>query len=117
TVFALIIMLAFSNALAWIFAIVGMAAQSAEAAQAIAFPVLAPLVFASTAFVSAQNMPAPLKWFAEHQPVSIVIDAVRSLTYGGPFHDPEKVLAAIIWTVAIIAVAAPFAVRIYRRKV
>jgi ABC-2 type transport system permease protein/oleandomycin transport system permease protein len=117
TVFALMIMLAFSNALAWIFAIVGMSAQSAEAAQAIAFPVLAPLVFASTAFVSAAGMPTPLKWFAEHQPVSVVIDAVRSLTYGGPFHDPQKVVAALIWTAAIIAIAAPIAVRIYRRKV
>jgi ABC-type polysaccharide/polyol phosphate export permease len=75
------------------------------------------LVFASTAFVSADSMPGPLKWFAEHQPVSILIDAVRSLTYGGIFHDPEKVLAAVIWTVGIIAVAAPIAVRIYRRKV
>ena len=62
-------------------------------------------------------MPGPLKWFAEHQPVSIVIDAVRSLTYGGIFSDPSKVVAAIIWTAAIIALAAPTAVRIYRRKV
>src|SRR5262249_23619665 len=115
--FALALMLAFSNALAWIFAIVGMISPNAEAAQAASFPILAPLVFASTAFVSADTMPGPLKWFAEHQPVSIVIDAVRSLTYGGPFHDPEKVLAAIIWTAAIIAIAAPVAVRIYRRKV
>ena len=43
--------------------------------------------------------------------------SVRSLTYGGPFWDPEKVLAALIWCVAIIAVTAPLAVRIYRRKV
>jgi ABC-2 type transport system permease protein len=114
---ALLLMLAFSHALAWIFAIVGMSAANAEAAQAASFPILAPLVFASTAFVSADSMPAPLKWFAEHQPVSITIDAVRSLTYGGIFHDPEKVLAAIIWTAAIIAIAAPIAVRIYRRKV
>jgi len=75
------------------------------------------LVFGVHAFVSAASMPGPLKWFAEHQPVSILIDAVRSLTYGGIFHDPEKVLAAVIWTVAIIAIAAPWAVRIYRRKV
>jgi len=115
--FAIILMLAFSNALAWIFAIVGMSAQNAEAAQAASFPILAPLVFASTAFVSASTMPGPLKWFAEHQPVSIVIDAVRSLTYGGIFSDPSKVVAAIIWTAAIIALAAPTAVRIYRRKV
>jgi ABC-2 type transport system permease protein/oleandomycin transport system permease protein len=110
------IMLLFGHALSWLFALVGLNAANAEAAQAIAFPILAPLVFVSTAFVSATTMPAPLEWFAEHQPVSIVIDAVRSLTYGGPFSDPEKVFAAILWCVAIVAVCAPLAVRTYRRK-
>lgn len=114
---AILLMLFFSHALAWVFALVGLKATNAEAAQAASFPILAPLVFASTAFVSADTMPGPLKWFAEHQPVSIMIDGVRSLTYGGIFHDPEKVLASIIWSVAIIAVTAPLAVRIYRRKV
>ncbi|HEX5097390.1 MAG TPA: ABC transporter permease [Acidimicrobiia bacterium] len=116
-VLAIALMLFFSHALSWIFAIVGLAAQNAEAAQAAAFPILAPLVFASTAFVSAETMPGPLKWFAEHQPVSITVDAVRSLTYGGIFHDPSKVVASVIWSVAIIAVTAPLAVRMYRRKV
>lgn len=113
----LALMLLFSHALAWVFAIVGLNAANAEAAQAASFPILAPLVFASTAFVSAQSMPAPLKWFAEHQPVSIVIDAVRSLTYGGAFASTGKVLAALAWCIGIIAVAAPLAVSIYRRKV
>jgi ABC-2 type transport system permease protein len=113
----LALMLLFSHSLAWVFAIVGLNASSAEAAQAASFPILAPLVFASTAFVSAESMPAPLAWFAEHQPVSIVIDAVRSLTYGGAFASTGKVLAALAWSIGIIAVAAPIAVSIYRRKV
>jgi len=117
TIAGLAIMLLFSHALSWVFAIVGLKAVNAEAAQAASFPILAPLVFASTAFVSAETMPGPLKCFAEHQPVSITIDAVRSLTYGGMFSDPGKVLAAIVWSVAIIAIAAPIAVSIYRRKV
>jgi ABC-2 type transport system permease protein len=62
-------------------------------------------------------MPAPLEWFANHQPVSIVIDAVRAVTYGGQFASTSKVLAAIAWSLAIIVVAAPLAVRMYRRKV
>jgi len=111
------LMLLFSHALAWVFALVGLTAANAEAAQAASFPILAPLVFASTAFVAAAAMPAPLEWFANHQPVSIVIDGVRSLTYGGPFYAPGKVFAAILWSVGIIAVAAPLAVRMYRRKV
>ena len=88
---AIAVMLLFAHSLSWLFAIVGLNASTAEAAQAMAFPILAPLVFVSTAFVSPQSMPAPLKWFAEHQPVSIVIDAVRSLTYGGIFNDPGSV--------------------------
>ncbi len=113
----LALMLLFSHSLAWVFAIVGLNSSSAEAAQAASFPILAPLVFASTAFVSAASMPPPLQWFAEHQPVSIVIDAVRSLTYGGQFASTGKVLASLAWSVGIIAVAAPVAVSMYRRKV
>ena len=116
-IFGLLVMLLFAHSLTWVFAIVGLNASNAEAAQAISFPILAPLVFASTAFVSADSMPSALKWFAEHQPVSIAVDAVRSLTLGGPYHDPGKVLASILWSVGIVAVAAPLAVRMYRRKV
>jgi ABC-2 type transport system permease protein/oleandomycin transport system permease protein len=112
----LAVMLLFAHALSWLFAIVGLNATNAEAAQAAAFPIMAPLVFASTAFVSAETMPAPLEWFAEHQPVSIVIDAVRSLTYGAPFDSTSKVLGAIVWSVGIVAVTAPSAVLIFRRK-
>ena len=110
------LMLLFGHSLTWLFALVGLNASNAEAAQAMAFPIMAPLVFVSTAFVSASTMPAPLEWFAEHQPVSIVIDGVRSLTYGGQFADTGKVVASIVWSVAIIAICAPIAVRTYRRK-
>jgi ABC-2 type transport system permease protein/oleandomycin transport system permease protein len=110
------IMLLFGFALTWVFAIVGLAATNAESAQAAAFPIMAPLVFASSAFVPVESMPAPLEWFAKHQPVSIVIDAVRSVTYGEPFASTGKVVGAIVWSVAIVAVAAPIAVRVYRAK-
>jgi ABC-2 type transport system permease protein/oleandomycin transport system permease protein len=113
----LALMLLFAHALSWVFALVGLNASNAEAAQAASFPILAPLVFASTAFVSADRMPTPLEWFAKHQPVSIVIDGVRSLTYGQQFTSTSKVLAGIAWCVGIIAVTAPLAVAVYRRKV
>src|SRR5205085_10063270 len=100
----LAVMLLFAHALTWVFAIVGLSSPNAEAAQAAAFPIMAPLVFASTAFVSAASMPAPLEWFAEHQPVSIVLDAVRALTYGHQFASTGTVLAAILWSVGIIGV-------------
>jgi ABC-2 type transport system permease protein/oleandomycin transport system permease protein len=111
-----LLMLLFAHALTWLFAIVGLTAANAESAQAASFPIMAPLVFASTAFVSASSMPAPLEWFAKHQPVSIVIDGVRALTYGHQFASTSKVLAGVAWSVGMIAVAAPLAVSVYRRK-
>ena len=86
-----------------------------ETAQAAAFPILAPLVFASSAFVSTETMPGWLKVFADHQPVSVTASAVRALLQGGP--TTSYVLQSLGWIVAIIVVAAPLAVRRYRRAV
>jgi ABC-2 type transport system permease protein/oleandomycin transport system permease protein len=110
-----VVMLLFGFSLTWIFAIVGLAARDAETAQAASFPILAPLVFASSAFVVVASMPGWLQGFAKYQPVSIAIDAVRSLMLGGQFHDPAKVLASLAWSFGIVAVFAPLAVRQYRR--
>jgi ABC transporter DrrB family efflux protein len=110
------VILLFGFSLTWVFAIVGMSARNAEAAQAASFPILAPLVFVSSAFVAVDSMPGWLQPFAKYQPVSIAVDAVRSLMLGGQFHDPSKVLASIAWSVGIVAVFAPWAVRVYRRK-
>ena len=109
------LVLAFSYSLAWVFAIVGMFAPDAETAQAASFPVMAPLVFASSAFVPTATMPSWLRHFAEHQPVSEVVDAVRVLTIGGP--ASSQVLTALAWIVGIVVVAAPLAVARYRRVV
>jgi ABC transporter DrrB family efflux protein len=109
----MVVLLLFAFALAWVFALVGMATKSAEAAQAASFPILAPLVFASSAFVSPETMPDWLQWFAEHQPLSITVDAVRACCIGGPTATP--VLQSIAWSVAIVGVFAPIAVRRYRR--
>ena len=105
----------FAYALSWVFAIVGMSAPNGETAQAASFPILAPLVFASSAFVSVQNMPGPLRAFAKHQPVSIVVNAVRDLTHGGP--TTSDLIWSLAWITAIIGVCAPLAVAKYRRSV
>lgn len=107
--------LAFSYSLSWLFAIVGLFAPDAETAQAASFPVMAPLVFASSAFVPTATMPDWLRSFADNQPVSEVVDAVRVLTIGGP--AGTQVLTALAWIVGIVAVAAPLAVARYRRVV
>jgi ABC transporter DrrB family efflux protein len=105
----------FGYSMSWIFATVGLAVGDPETAQAAAFPVLAPLVFASSAFVPVETMPSWLQTFAEHQPVSITASAVRALTLGGPASG--DVIASIAWSVAIIAVFGTISVRLYRRAV
>src|SRR3989449_6060493 len=80
---ALIVML-FAYAMSWIFATVGLAVGDPETAQAPAFPVLAPLVFASSAFVKVSSMPGWLQPWANHQPVSVTVSAVRDLVLGLP---------------------------------
>jgi ABC-2 type transport system permease protein/oleandomycin transport system permease protein len=109
------LLLLFGYAMSWIFATVGLWVKDPETAQAAAFPVLAPLVFASAAFVPVANMPGWLQPWARNQPVSVTADAVRALTLGGP--TGGLVLKSILWSVAILAIFAPIAVRLYRKAV
>ena len=85
------ILLLFAFSMTWIFAIVGLSASSPETAQAMSFPILAPLVFASSAFVSTSTMPGWLQVFANHQPVTAAVNATRALMIGGP--DPGRRVA------------------------
>ncbi|MEU2631253.1 ABC transporter permease [Kitasatospora sp. NPDC007106] len=110
-----LLVLAFGFAMSWIFAVVGMAVGDPETAQAAAFPVLAPLVFASSAFVPVSTMPGWLQAFAEHQPVSKTAEAVRVLVLGGP--AGTAVWEALAWDAGIVAVFAPLGVWLYRRAV
>lgn len=110
------VMVLFGLALSWIFALIGMFVPNGEAAQAAAFPLLAPLVFASSAFVDPRTMPGPLRWWAERQPVSITAKGVRSLMLGGPEYPADYVWASVAWSLAIILVIAPLAVRRFRRS-
>jgi ABC-2 type transport system permease protein/oleandomycin transport system permease protein len=110
-----LLVLLFGYAMSWIFATVGLAVGDPETAQAAAFPVLAPLVFASTAFVPPDSMPGWLQVWARNQPVSATAEAVRALTIGGP--TTAEVLEAVAWCVGILVIFAPIAVRLYRRAV
>jgi ABC transporter DrrB family efflux protein len=112
---AMALMLLFGYAVSWVFAAVGLIVADPEAAQAASFPFVAPLVFASAAFVPVASMPSWLRGFARNQPLSVFVSAVRALTLGGP--TSSHVLAALAWGVGIVAVAAPLAVRFYRRAV
>jgi ABC-2 type transport system permease protein/oleandomycin transport system permease protein len=111
----ILLLLLFGYAMSWIFATVGLAVKDPETAQAAAFPLLAPLVFASALFVQPESMPGWLQPWARNQPISITADAVRALTIGGPTQG--LVLKSILWSVLILAIFAPIAVRMYRKAV
>jgi ABC transporter DrrB family efflux protein len=107
------LILLFAFAMSWMMAVVGLRSPNGEAAQAATFPLLFPLTFASSAFVDTSFMPGWLQVFANHQPVTATVDAARDLVLGQP--AGWGVVASITWSVGIVAVFAPLAVRLYRR--
>jgi ABC-2 type transport system permease protein/oleandomycin transport system permease protein len=111
----MLLVLLFGYSMAWIFATLGLVVGDPETAQAAAFPIMAPLVFASSAFIPVSTMPGWLQPFAEHQPVSVTASAVRALVLGGP--TASYVLQTLAWCLGILAIAAPIAVWRYRKAV
>ena len=109
---AMLLVLLFGFAMSWIFAVVGLAVGDPETAQAAAFPVMAPLVFASSAFIPVRTMPGWLQGFASHQPVSATASAVRALVLGGPTRT--DLLQCLAWLVGIVIVFAPLGAWRYR---
>lgn len=109
----LVVLLLFACSLSVIFALIGLSVRNAESAQAAGFPMLAPLVFASSAFVPVDSMPGWLQVFSRHQPLSVTVDAVRALALGGP--TTSFVVQSLLWTVGVVGVFGPLAVRRYRR--
>ena len=108
------LVLLFAYVFSWVFATVGLLIGDPESAQAATFPILVPLVFASSAFVPVSTMPEWLQVFAEHQPVSAAASAVRALMLGGP--TASYVVQTLAWCFGLILVFAPLAVWAYRRK-
>jgi ABC-2 type transport system permease protein len=116
--FGLVILFGF--AFEWVFITMGLFAGNAQAAQGMGMIVF-PFAFVSSAYVPVSSMPAWLQVFAKHQPLTYMVDSVRSLTLGSHAHallgHPSSyyVTRALIWTVVIIAVSLPIAVAKYRR--
>ncbi|HEX9774389.1 MAG TPA: ABC transporter permease [Actinomycetota bacterium] len=110
---ALGIAVAFGLAFSWISALVGLAVRDVEATQAASFVWVFPFVFASSAFVPVATMPGWLQAWARANPVTNAVDAIRVLVLGGPARI--EFLQGLAWIVGIILVAAPLAVRSYRR--
>jgi ABC-2 type transport system permease protein len=111
---AFVLLLGFAYALSWLFVLLGLCAGKAETAQALSFPIMAVLVFASGCFVPVATMPGWMQGFARNQPVTAVVNALRALVLGGPTTHP--VIIAIVWILAMTATAAPIASRRYRSR-
>jgi len=109
----LALLLLFGFALSWIFALIGLSVSNAETAQAASFPMMMILVFASSAFVPTDSMPGWLQVWADHQPLSVTVDAVRALVLGGPW--AADALTSVLWSVGILAVFVPLSVHRYRK--
>jgi ABC-2 type transport system permease protein len=107
-----VLLLFFGYAFSWIFALVGLYSSSPETANSIGFTAIFPLTFASSAFVPVDSMPDGLKQFAEVNPITTVVDAVRHLWLSTPAHS--DVWMSFVWCVVLIAIFAPLAVRRYR---
>jgi ABC-2 type transport system permease protein len=108
------ILLLFTLAFSWLSAVLGVIAKSVEGVQWLTFVLVFPLTFASTAFVPAEGMNSVLKVFAENQPITHVVEAVRALILGTPIGNHGWLSAA--WSVGILIVSMPIAAWLFRRK-
>jgi len=109
----LLLLVFFGYAFSWVFALLGLMVSSPESANSLGFIAVFPLTFISSAFVPVDSMPAALQWFADINPFTFMVDAMRSLWLGAPAGN--SVWGAVAWTVAILIVFAPLAVAKYRR--
>ena len=109
----LVLLLLFGYAFSWIFALLGLLVSSPEAANSLGFIAVFPLTFISSALVPVESMPSALRWFAEINPFTVTVDAMRALWLGAPAGN--DVWGAFAWTCVIVAVFAPLAVARYRR--
>lgn len=104
----------FTLALTWVAAIPGLSAKSMDGAIAIAYPIhFLPLI--SSAFVPTGSMPPVVRAFAENQPVTAIVEAIRALLFGQPVGS--DIWVALGWCVAIMLVAYVFAMRVYTKRV
>lgn len=108
------ILVLFTLALTWVAVIAGLSAKTVDGASAFSYPLIF-LPFISSAFVPTETMPGPVRWFAENQPVTAIVDAIRSLLTGGGVG--AQLWIALAWCVGILAVAYSIAVIVYRGKV
>jgi len=108
------ILVLFTLALTWLAVIPGLTAKSVDGVSGFSYPLIF-LPFISSAFVPTEGMPGPVQWFAEHQPVTSIVDTIRNLLAEQPVGGTGWV--AVGWCVGLLVVAYVLAIRTYHRKV
>lgn len=107
------IMILFTLALTWLAIIPGLTAKTVDGASAFAYPLIfLPLI--SSAFVPTASMPGPVRWFAEHQPTTAIVDTIRNLFAGTPVGT--DIWIALAWCIGILGVAYAVSMFVYRRR-
>jgi ABC transporter DrrB family efflux protein len=109
----ILLLLLIGYAFSWVFAFVGLSSSSPESANAYGFIILFPLTFVSSAFVPVTSMPSWLQPIAEHNPFTVMVDAIRGLFVGNPVGNDPWIATA--WAVGITLVFATLAIWRYRR--
>jgi ABC transporter DrrB family efflux protein len=113
TLLAFLLVVSIGVAFSWVQAYLALATRDVETMQVVGYIWVFPLTFLSSAFVPTKTMPDWLQKFAEHQPVTYVVDAVRALTKGG--HVGHDTVGAAVWIAAIMLVFVPLAIRRFAR--
>jgi ABC-2 type transport system permease protein len=104
----------FTLALTWLAVIAGLTAKSVDGASAFSYPLIF-LPFLSSAFVPTESMPGPVRWFAENQPVTSIVNSIRALLSEQPVGG--EIWVALAWCVGILLVAVVVASVVYRRRI
>lgn len=103
----------FTFAISWLSAIMGLAAKTIESVNWLGFIVIFPLTFASAAFVPTETMPFGLRQFAQNQPVTHIIEAIRALLLG--METGNHIKMSLIWSLIIIAISVPIATILFKQ--
>jgi ABC-2 type transport system permease protein len=108
------ILILFTLVLTWVAVIPGLTAKTVDGASGFSYPLIF-LPFISSAFVPTASMPGPVRWFAQYQPVTSIVNTIRDLFTGAPIGT--DIWIALAWLVGILVVAYAFAMGIYRRRI
>lgn len=110
-----VLILFFGFAFSWISANIGLRVKEVETAQVAGFIWIFPLIFASSIFVPTETMPDWLRSLAEANPITIIVNAVRSLSSGGGVI--EEVFLSFIWSIVLLLIFVPLAVLGYKKLI